>query len=177
MLIPGNTVPELEVSMLGADSWRLANSAAEHFTMLVFYRGVHCPICKGQLELLNERIDDFAAMGVNIFALSMDSEDRARRAFEEWEIRRVPLGYDLTLEQARDWGLYISEGFQDSEPQFFSEPATFLVRPDNELYAAYVQSVPFGRPDLDSLKSGIEFVLQKDYPTRGTATDKELEDR
>jgi peroxiredoxin len=168
MLIPGKTVPELEVDMLGADSWRLANAAAEHFTMLLFYRGLHCPICQKQLEELNGKLGRFDELGIKVFALSMDNAERANKTFEEWDIRNVPLGYGLTREKAEEWGLYISEGFQDEEPEVFSEPATLLVRPSGELYAAYYQSVPFARPQLDDLASGLEFIIDKNYPARGT---------
>ncbi|GGY42658.1 peroxiredoxin-like family protein [Parvularcula lutaonensis] len=172
MLIPGKHVPELELSMLGADNWRLANAASENFTLLVFYRGYHCPICKSQLQELKQHLGRFEELGVSPFAVSMDSQERAQKTFEEWEIRGVPLLFDLTREQAKDWGLYLSKGFQESEPEIFSEPAMFLVRPSGELYAAYYQSVPFARPKFEDLAEGIEYILKKDYPTRGTETEQ-----
>jgi peroxiredoxin len=168
MLIPGKPVPELEVDMLGADSWRLANAASENFTLLIFYRGLHCPLCKEQLGTLNGMMDRFDELGVKPFALSMDNQERAQQTFEDWDVRNVPMGFNLKEEQARQWGLYISKGIQEGEPDRFSEPGMFLVRPSGELYAAFVQSVPFARPTLDDLASGIEFILNKDYPARGT---------
>lgn len=170
MLIPGKIVPELEVPMLGADTWRLANSASENFTLLVVYRGLHCPICKSQLEALKEKMPRFDELGVTPFCVSMDSEKRANKTFEDWEIRGVPIGYDLSQEQATDWGLYLSSGFKDPEPELFAEPAMFLIRPTAELYAAYYQNVPFARPRWDDLIEGIEYILKHDYPTRGTET-------
>lgn len=171
MLMPGKQVPELEVQMLGADNWRLANAASENFTLLVFYRGLHCPICKSQLEELKGHLGKFEELGVSPFAISMDSQERAEKTFEEWDIRGIPLLYELSREQVKEWGLYLSAGFQDGEPEVFSEPAMFLIRPSGELYAAYVQNVPFARPKFKDLASGIEYILNKDYPTRGTETE------
>ncbi|NNU15200.1 AhpC/TSA family protein [Parvularcula sp. ZS-1/3] len=170
MLTPGKIVPELEVPMLGGDSWRLANSAAQNFTMLIFYRGLHCPICKKQLKQFLEHRERFEELGVTTVAISMDSQKRASKAYENWELNGLTLLHDLPEATAREWGLYISEGFQESEPEVFSEPGLFLIRPTGELYAAYVQSVPFSRPPFDDLASGLEYIMKNDYPARGTLT-------
>lgn len=172
MLIPGKTFPEFEVPMLGADTWRLVNAASENFTLLIVYRGLHCPLCQKQLEELNEKMDLFHEHGVKPFAVSMDSQDRADKTFAEWKVRNVPLGYEMSREQAEELGLFISEGVKDGEPEIFAEPAMFLVRPNGELYASWIQSMPFARPALDDLLSGIETILNKDYPPRGTETKR-----
>jgi peroxiredoxin len=172
MLIPGKTFPEFEVPMLGADTWRLVNAASENFTLLIVYRGLHCPLCKEQLEELNDKIEIFAEHGVKPFAVSMDSKERADQTFAEWKVRSVPLGYEMTREQADELGLFVSEGISESEPEIFAEPAMFLVRPNGELFATWAQSVPFARPTFDDLISGIEFILNKDYPPRGTETKR-----
>jgi hypothetical protein len=43
----------------------------------------------------------------------------------------------------------------------------FIVKPDNNLYYAAVQTMPFARPHFDELISAIDFVLAKNYPARG----------
>lgn len=89
----------------------------------------------------------------------------------EWETGNLPLAHSLTEEQAREWGLYISEKREGSqEPDKFSEPGLFLLRPDRSLFFAVTQSAPFTRPPLDDLLSGLDFVIENDYPTRGTLT-------
>ena len=44
-LIPRQPVPALEVPTVGGTGWRLADQKPETFTLVVFYRGLHCPIC------------------------------------------------------------------------------------------------------------------------------------
>ena len=44
VLKPREAVPALEVETLNG-SWSLADQNPENFTMVVFYRGLHCPIC------------------------------------------------------------------------------------------------------------------------------------
>ncbi|AWW74770.1 alkyl hydroperoxide reductase [Erythrobacter sp. KY5] len=137
----------------------------------MMYRGKHCPVCKGQLTELGSKLDEFTKRGINVVAASMDSEERAMVVDQEWETGDVPLAYDMSDETAREWGLYISEKREGSEePDKFSEPGMFLVRPDGTLYFASIQNAPFTRPPLDDLLEGIDYITKNDYPTRGTLT-------
>ena len=171
MLKPDQPVPALDLPLTIGARYDLARQRPEHFTMLVFYRGKHCPICKSYLEELAGKLDDFSQAGVNVAAVSMDDRERAMVAHNDWKTGDVPLIYDLSEEQAREWGLYISQGREDTEePEVFSEPGLFLIRPDGRLYFASVQNAPFTRPPLDQLLEGIKFVTAKDYPVRGTLT-------
>ncbi|MEE4154005.1 MAG: peroxiredoxin-like family protein [Erythrobacter sp.] len=171
MLKPGNAVPALTLELTIGAQYDLAKQSPERFTLVVFYRGSHCPICRSQLNDLAEKLDDFTRRGVNVVAVSMDDKSRAMVVDEEWETGDVPLAYALSEERAREWGLYLSQGREASdEPKVFSEPALFLVRPDGTLYFASVQNAPFARPPLNELLDGIDYVTKNDYPTRGTLT-------
>jgi len=150
--------------------WTLDPSKAETFTLIVFYRGYHCPICKQQLEQLNKDIGKFADKGVEVVAISMDSEDRFGKTADEWDISDVTVAYDLDEQTARDWGLYISTAISNKEPDRFSEPGLFLIKPDGVLFAASIQSMPFARPQLNDILGAVDFILNKDYPPRGVAT-------
>ena len=169
MLMPGQKVPNIDLPLTIKARFDLSKQEPEAFTMLVFYRGKHCPICKKYLEELGGRLSDFTDIGINVFAISMDSEERAMVSHEEWDTHDLPLAFDLPEDQAREWGLYISEKREGSEePERFSEPGLFLAKPDMSLHFAQTQNAPFTRPDLDDLLSGIKFTLENDYPTRGT---------
>ncbi|MFL0356590.1 peroxiredoxin-like family protein [Erythrobacter sp. GH1-10] len=169
MIKPGSEVPSLDLPLTIGAQYDLAKQNPDHFTAVVFYRGKHCPICKGYLKQWSEKLDDFTRLGINVVAVSMDDKDRAMVVDEEWETGDVPLAYGMSEDTAREWGLYISEKRPDSdEPDIFSEPGLFLVRPDGTLYFANVQNAPFTRPPLDELLQGLDFVIDKDYPTRGT---------
>ena len=168
-LIPGQPVPDLDLPLTIDARFELSKQQPEAFTMLVFYRGKHCPICRKYLTELSGKLDQFTDKGINVFAVSMDSPERAAVSHEEWDTGDVPLAHSLSEDKAREWGLYISEKREGSEePDIFSEPGLFLVKPDGTLHFAVVQNAPFTRPDLDDLLSGISFTLDKDYPTRGT---------
>ncbi len=171
MLKPGSTAPDIDLPLTIDARFVLSDQTPENFTMLVFYRGKHCPICKRYLEELGGRLSDFTDRGVNVFAISMDSEDRAMVTDGEWKTHDLPLVHSMDEDTARAWGLYISEGRDGSdEPDRFSEPGLFLLKPDRTMHFAVTQNAPFTRPSLDELIEGIDITLEKDYPTRGTLT-------
>ena len=171
MLKPGTVAPDLDLPLTINARFKLSEQTPDAFTMLVFYRGKHCPICKKYLTALGGRLSEFTERGVNVFAVSMDSPERAAVSHDEWDTGDLPLAHSLSEDQARQWGLFISKKREGSkEPEVFSEPGLFLLRPDSTIFFENVQSAPFTRPDLDQLLEGIDFVTAKDYPVRGTMT-------
>ena len=52
-LYPRQPVPSLDLPLVGGGTWSLAEQKPENFTMVVFYRGYHCPICSRYLGDLN----------------------------------------------------------------------------------------------------------------------------
>lgn len=166
---PREKVPHLEIELINDTLWSMEKQDPEKYTMILFYRGLHCPVCKKQLESLKDKLSEFVDRGVNVIAISMDTEKRAKKAGEEWNIESIPVGYELTETQAKEWGLYLSKGISDKEPELFSEPGMFLIKKDGTLYCSSVQTMPFARPGLDDILNAIDFVEKKDYPARGEA--------
>jgi len=173
-LIPRKPVPSLELDTVGGERWSLARQEPQNFTMLVFYRGLHCPICRKYTSELNAMAAEFARRGVSILVASTDSRERAEEAKAKWGLADLTLGYGLTIDAARQWGLYIStsRGATSAgveEPPRFAEPGLFLVKPDGTLYWASVSTMPFARPHFGEILQAIDFVLSKNYPARGEA--------
>lgn len=166
---PRTKVPSLNRPTLAGTGFDLAAQHPRSFTMIVFYRGLHCPICKTYLRDLDRRLDEFAKRGVEVVAISSDTRERAEQSKKEWGLERLSLAYDLTIEEARRWGLYISAGIKEGEPPLFAEPGLFLIRPDGTLYAASIQTMPFARPSFADVLAALDFIAQKNYPPRGEA--------
>ena len=99
-LMPRQTVPALSVPPIGSGPWTLADQKPENFTMVVFYRGLHCPICGKYLADLNSKIEEFAKRGVEIVVISSDSEERAAEAKAQWKLDNLTVGYGLDLDVA-----------------------------------------------------------------------------
>jgi len=174
MLKTRQPAPEISVPTLDGETWTLSERRPESLTMVVAYRGAHCPKCRDYLQDLNARMDDFIGRGVEVIAVSTDGRERAVMARTDWDLPNLPIGYDLSLDKARELQLPISTSRGKTsigieEPAMFSEPGLFLVKPDGTLYAAFVQTMPFARPPLDQLLGAIDFIREKDYPARGEA--------
>ncbi|MDN5568478.1 MAG: AhpC/TSA family protein, partial [Paracoccus sp. (in: a-proteobacteria)] len=100
---------------------------------------------------------------------SMAATDRFDRPQQEWALGDLHIGHALTEASARAWGLFMSAREKDAEPEMFSEPGIAVLYPDGRIYSIYLQNVPFARPTLDDLLSGLNFILENDYPIRGKA--------
>ncbi len=171
VLKPRLAVPSLDIETLNGP-WSLAEQAPDNFIMMVFYRGLHCPICSKYMGELNKLAGEFASIGVSILGLSSDSRERASQAQQEWGLDDLEIGYDLSVELAQDWGLHRSAGRGKTsigieEPDEFSEPGLFIVSPDFTLYWSQISTMPFARPHFREIIGALKFSLENEYPARG----------
>lgn len=174
MLKPRKEVPALEFDTLEGGRWSLAEQKPQNFTMVVFYRGLHCPICRKYTTELNGMIEEFDKRGVATAITSTDSKERAQEAKTKWGLPKLTVGYGISIAKAREWGLYIStsRGMTSAgieEPPLFAEPGLFLVKPDRTLYWGSFATMPFARPHFSEISAAIDFALAKNYPARGEA--------
>jgi len=166
-LIPNQPVPELDLPLVSGKRFRLSEEKPAAFTLVVFYRGLHCPICKGYLTELQRHQEDLTTLGVTSIAISSDTAEKAERSTTDWGLDRLDLAYGIPVSDGREWGLYVSKAISDKEPAEFLEPGLFLIRPDRTLYAASVQTMPFTRPNLSEIVGAVRFINDKGYPARG----------
>ncbi len=170
MLQPSKPVPALAIDTLEHGRFDLGRDHGTNGTLLVFYRGLHCPICIRQMTEIDAALDQFTELGVEVLMLSADDRGAAQQTADKAGVSRLRIGHGLTLKAARDdWGLYLSSRRDGSrEPELFHEPGHFYVAPDGTLFAGWTQTSPFGRPALKDFRQAITFRLEKDYPPRGT---------
>ncbi len=171
-LMPRHPVPALNVPLTSGERFVLGAAPGERFDLVVFYRGLHCPNCAKYLMELERLVPEFEQRGVQVIALSSDDEARGKAMAEKVKASGMKVGYGLSLKSARQWGLYISASrgvtsIGIEEPELFSEPGVFIVRPDGTLYYGAVQTMPFARPQFQDLLGAIDFAIAKDYPARG----------
>jgi hypothetical protein len=72
-LLPRQPVPALDGLLFA-----LGVSPPLTFNLLVFYRGLHCPVCTKYLTELERLVPEFEQRGVRVIAISSDDEERAR---------------------------------------------------------------------------------------------------
>ena len=179
-VIPGDTMPAIDARLVrgtaGGSHWALAREKPRTLSLLAFYRGIFCPICRVWLGDLDRLVPEFEQRGVSVIALSCDKKDGAEKAVAHWGLKQLRIGYNLAPDDARQAGLYISEGRGVSastglkEPMLFTEPALLLVRPEGELYAAWIQSTPYARVHLAEVLTAVDNFVAKNLPEpRGSA--------
>eukprot|EP00977_Amphora_coffeiformis_P002579 scaffold482_cov266-Amphora_coffeaeformis.AAC.42 len=172
---PNEKAPQLVLPTVSGETFDLSQQDPEKFTIVVFYRGKHCPICQGYLAEIEQAYAKAKESGYNIVAVSMDPEEKAIATVQqvasglEKENLSFPVAYGLTAGQARAWGLYLSVAIPGStEPAVFAESGLFVIRPDTTIFMAQVQSAPFTRPNMGQLISGLNYAYEHQYPVRGT---------
>ncbi|MDP9890588.1 redoxin domain-containing protein [Pseudarthrobacter enclensis] len=172
-LVPTQTAPDLGLPLVGGgttDDLKLGTGDGGRFSLIVFFRGLHCPICRKQLAEIDKRIEDLKSAGIaQVAAVSMETADRSARIVNEWHLANLPVAYGLGEEAARAWGLNLSHAIKDGEPDLFNEPGIFILDEDGTLFWSSTATMPFGRPSLDDVIAGVRYAKDHDYPARGAA--------
>ena len=78
-LVPRYPVPALNVPLTQGGRFVLGANPGATFDLLVFYRGLHCPICAKYLMELERLAPEFASRGVQVVAISNDDVDRGQQ--------------------------------------------------------------------------------------------------
>ncbi|MEM9631345.1 MAG: redoxin domain-containing protein [Pseudomonadota bacterium] len=167
----GKPFPVIDIALLGGGSTSLSDCANGYdWKLIVVYRGKHCPLCTRYLRELNDALPELNQLGVDVIAVSADSEQRATDQIKEVE-PDYKVGYGLTVEQMQQLGLYISgkgNGVDVEGP--FAEPGLFVVNEAGNLQVVDISNVPFARPNPASIVHGLRFFRSKTepFPVNGT---------
>lgn len=171
----GEIFPKITVPKVGGGEIELgAPSDGHDWQLVVVYRGRHCPICTRYLKELDGIVADLGKIGIDVVAVSADPEERASNQIAEAGAG-FPVGYDLSIPQMRELGLYVSDPRSAAETdRQFSEPGLFVVNNEGKLQVADISNAPFARPALSSVLMGLSFIKNPDnnYPIRGTHNDR-----
>lgn len=166
-LLPGRHTPSLEGQAQDGRRWMLAPS---RLTLLIFYRGAFCSICRRYLQDFDGLADQFAARGVDLVFISADNAEQADAAVNNWELKHLTVVHGLSVTQMEQWGAFMSAGSSAlKQPAVFSEPALFLIKADGTLTYQALNSAPFARPHARDIIEMLDFMEEKKdaYPQRG----------
>lgn len=167
----GDSFPAISLQALNGDNVTLGRPQnGADWQMVVVYRGKHCPLCTRYLNEIEKLKADFLALGVDIVAVSADSQEQATAHFEELTVS-YPITYGLSISQMKALGLYISNPRSAQETDHpFAEPGLFVVNEKGQVQVIDISNGPFVRPEPDVLLSGLGFIRnpENNYPIRGT---------
>ena len=164
----GAAMPRMTLAKAGGGTAEIGGKR-DGWQVVVVYRGLHCPLCKRYLTTLDSLAEGFAAINAEVLAVSADPREKAEAEKQELGLA-IDVAYDLSREQMRTLGLYISEPRSPQETDRpFAEPGVFVVNPEGAAQIIDVSNAPFARPDLNGILNGLKVVQEKNYPPRGTA--------
>lgn len=166
-LAAGSPMPSITLPRAGGGTVDTAAGAPD-WSLVVVYRGRHCPLCKRYLARLEELRPEFEAAATQVLAVSGDPQEKAEADVAEfgWNF---PVGYGLSVDQMRMLGLYVSEPRSAQETDRpFPEPGLFVVNPAGQIQIVDLSNAPFARPDLDGILRGVRLIQERNYPIRGT---------
>jgi len=165
-LSAGQEFPSTIVKKLGGGDLDLSAIPSEYdWRVVVVYRGKHCPFCTEYLLEVKELLAEFNEAGLDVVAVSADSEERVNIE------PNFDVGYDLSIEQMRALGLYITTPRSPEESDRpFAEPGFFVINDKGQAQIIDISNIAFGRPELKTMLRGLKYIRQpdKNYPVRGT---------
>ena len=166
----GQTIPDIQLSSVDGERIVFGESPkSADWQLVIVYRGKHCPLCTKYLKQLKEMNQKFKDISTEVVVVSADPESKAREHTQAELNLPFRVGMDLSIDQMKTLGLYISDPRSPQETDRpFAEPATFVIRKDKKIQIIDISNAPFSRPDLESLYSGLKFIREKEYPVRGT---------
>ncbi|MCW8327841.1 AhpC/TSA family protein [Photobacterium sp. SDRW27] len=167
----GDQFPIIELPTLDGDNISLGiPQTGFDWKMVVVYRGKHCPLCTRYLNELEKLKEDFFKLGIDIVAVSADSETQVTAHMADLTVS-YPVAYGLSIEQMQQLGLYISHPRSARETDHpFSEPGLYVINDKGQVQVLDISNGPFVRPELGVLLSGLSFIRnpENNYPIRGT---------
>lgn len=169
----GASFPKFEVTKYGGGVVNVGTPAGGHdWQLVIVYRGKHCPICTIYLKELNEFLPKFNELGVDVIAISGDSEDRAATQLADLNLD-FAVGYDMSIAQMQSLGLYVSDPRSEQESDRpFAEPGLFMINELGNIQIIDISNAPFARPELKFILRGAGFIRnpENNYPVRGMHT-------
>jgi len=166
-IIPGKKAPSLNIETISGNTWSLDNHLNKSKCMIVFYRGLHCPVCSVFLKQIESQLLEYKKSNTEVIAVSMDNKEKALKVKSDWSIKNLNIAYGLSEGNARKWGLYISKSIKEAESDLFCEPGLFIIKEDGTLYLANTSNMPWARPDLTDFPAKLIFAEENNYPVRG----------
>jgi peroxiredoxin len=161
----GVPIPEITLPTIDGGEAKIGG-IKDRWQMIIVYRGLHCPICKNytaKIEALKHKFDE---LDTDILFVSGDNAEKAKSFADEVGLNR-PVAYDLSVDQMRQLGLYISEPRPTETDRPFPEPGLFVVNEKGQAHIVDISNAPFVRPEPELIIRGITHIKKNDYPIRG----------
>ena len=139
LLHPGDPFPRLMITTADAQALTVPDAFAGDYAVVLFYRGSWCPYCNAQLTAFSRALDTLTELGVNVVALSVDTEETTAALIAKHKLR-FPVGHSVDAGKvAAATGAYVND-----DPRYL-QSAGFVLAPDGTVQVAVYSSDAIGR--------------------------------
>lgn len=153
----GDTFPPLSATLTTGKALLLPEDAHGAWSVVLVYRGDWCPYCRTQLTDIQRHAETFEGMNINVFALSADSLDEAKRTVSRHGLT-IPVAYGLTPgDVAASHGAYTG----DDGDGAYLQATGFVLRPDGTVALAVYSSGAVGRLNAADVLGFIQYLRRQ----------------
>ncbi len=139
LLHPRDQFPALTVARPGGGTLRLPDDLADHFGVILFYRGSWCPYCNAQLSAFQRSLDYLADIDTLVAALSVDDEATTQDLIAKRGLR-FPVGHSADARAiAAATGAFVND-----VPEYLQSTG-FVLDPGGRVVVSVYSSGAIGR--------------------------------
>ncbi|MGA2307297.1 MAG: peroxiredoxin family protein [Acidimicrobiales bacterium] len=153
-LANGTEFPALELPAVGGGMLRLPQALEGAWGVVLVYRGHWCPYCNAQLNAFQRALPALQDEGIQVAALSVDSEDRAAEVVHRYNIG-FPIGYGADADVVSR----TLQSYADEDPVYL-ESSGFLLDPSGRIVVAVYSSNAIGRLLPEDVRSMVRYLRQ-----------------
>jgi peroxiredoxin len=139
LLHPGDTFPELTLTVPGGKTVRVPETFAGRFGVMLFYRGSWCPYCNAQLRAFQRAGDTLADAGASVAALSVDDEETTAALIAKLGLT-FPVGYGADAHKVAE----LTGAFVNPDPVYLQSTG-FVLDPEGKVVVSVYSSGAIGR--------------------------------
>ena len=154
LLHPGDTFPELTLTVPGGQSVRVPEEFAGQFGVMLFYRGSWCPYCNAQLRAFQRASATLADAGVQVAALSVDDEATTAALIARHGLT-FPVGYGADARAVAA----LTGAFVNPDPVYLQSTG-FVLDPGGKVVVSVYSSGAIGRLVPDDVAGLVRYVRE-----------------
>ena len=132
LLHPGDTFPELTLTVPGGQEIPVPGSFADEFGLVLFNRGAWCPYCTAQLRAFQRAGDSLAQIGIRVAALWVDNE-KTTAEFTARHGLTFPLGHSADARAVAG----LTGAFVNEDPRYLQSTGFVLDRQGKVIVSVY----------------------------------------
>ncbi len=159
LLHPGDRFPALAVALPGGSTLQLPGALADHYGVVLLYRGSWCPYCNAQLRAFQRAHDGLASADAQVVALSVDDEATTQALIARHGLQ-FPVGHSADARAvAAATGAFVNDN------PLYLQSTGFVLDPGGRVIVSVYSSGAIGRLVPDDVIGLVRYI--REHATAG----------